>query len=236
MNTTPPVAIVTGAGSGIGRATALLLGQAGYQLAMVARTEAKLQETAAALPAGARSEIIAADVSDPGQVQRIVERTLERWGRIDALVNVAGAAPNLPIAQVTPAIWRSCIDTNLSAIVLLTAACWPTFRGQNGGVIVNVSSMASLDPFPGFAIYAAAKAGVNLFTRCTAEEGKAIHLRAVTIAPGAVETPMLRSVFDEKMISRDRTLAPEEIANVIRDCVTGQRPFESGQVIVINNR
>ncbi len=95
--------------------------------------------------------------------------------------------------------------------------------------MVNVSSMASIDPFPGFSIYAASKLAVNMFTRCIAQEG----LRAVAIAPGAVETPMLRGLFDESVIPRDKALDPAEVAKVIVDCITGNRAFESGEVITV---
>ncbi len=228
------VAIVTGAGSGVGRATAIALAQGGYRLLLVARTESALRQTAQ-LAAGPDTAILPVDVAAPDAATRIVEHALQRFGRIDAIANVAGAAPLLPIDQVTPQIWRTCIDTNLSAIVLLTAAAWPTFQKQRRGVVVNVSSLASLDPFPHFAIYAAAKVGVNMFTRCTASEGAPIGVRAVCIAPGAVETPMLRSLFNEQAIPPDQCLPPADVAAVIRDCITGTRDFTSGQTIPLHS-
>lgn len=232
-------AIVTGAGSGIGRETALLLAGAGYDVALVARTEATLRQTveriAAAHPAPERRRtlVLAEDLCDPAAPRRIVDRTLAAFGRIDALCNVAGTAPLQPIEAITPDIWRRNIDINLSAPVLLTAAAWPTFQKQRRGVVVNVSSMSSIDPFPGFSIYAAAKIGLNMFTRTTADEGKPINVRAVAIAPGAVETPMLRQNFDHSFIPADKTLAPAAVAAVIRDCVTGARSFQPGEVIVL---
>ena len=83
--------------------------------------------------------------------------------------------------------------------------------------MVNVSSMASIDPFPGFATYAAAKIGV----------------KAVAVAPGAVETPMLRSMFNEQMIPKDKALSPEQVAKIITDCITGERAFTSGETIAV---
>jgi NAD(P)-dependent dehydrogenase (short-subunit alcohol dehydrogenase family) len=227
-----PVAMITGAGSGIGRATAMRLGHAGYRTVLVGRTLAKLAETQAMLDPGAPgADLEALDLCDAQACVSLVARVVARHRRLDAIANVAGDAPLLPIEQVTAAIWRRCIDTNLSCVVHLTAAAWPTFRRQGAGAIVNVSSMASVDPFPGFAIYAAAKIGVNLFTRCTAREGASIGVRAVCIAPGAVETPMLRSVFDRTTIPPERTLDPAVVAAAIVDCITGQRPFEPGQTI-----
>jgi NAD(P)-dependent dehydrogenase (short-subunit alcohol dehydrogenase family) len=228
-------AVVTGAGSGIGRSTARLLARAGYNVVLVGRTRAKLEETAASLRDGPPHEslVLSVELTDPAATRAIVDHALAAFGRIDAMANVAGAAPLLPIEKITPEIWRDCIDANLSYVVNLTAAAWPTFRKQKSGVIVNVSSMASIDPFPGFSIYAAAKVGINMFTKCTASEGKEIGVRAVTVAPGAVETPMLRGLFSETQLPRDKTLRPEEVAKVICGCITGDRKFESGEVIVV---
>lgn len=228
------MAIVTGAGSGVGRATAVLLAEAGYNLVLVARTESALRATAQAISSVA-VEVLPLDIADPTAGHRIIERSLQRFGRIDAIANVAGAAPLLPIEQVTPDVWRTCIDTNLSSIVLLTTAAWPTFKAQGHGVIVNVSSMASLDPFPNFAIYAAAKVGVNMFTSCTAAEGESLGIKAVCIAPGAIETPMLRQLFSEQIIPPDKCLSPAAVARVIRDCVVGTYAFKSGETIVMNS-
>ncbi len=225
------VAIVTGAGSGIGRVTSTMLAEAGYRVALVGRTRKKLEATASSISSDC--EIIVADLTDPQAARGVIDQTLDQFGRIDAMANVAGDAPLIPIEQITDDIWRRCIDTNLSAVVHLTAAAWPTFAGQKGGVIVNVSSIASDEPFPGFSIYAAAKVGLNMFTRCTAEEGQPIGLRAVAIAPGAVETPMLRALFDDKAIPRDKTLSPAEVATVICDCITGSRGFKPGETIFL---
>ena len=232
-DTRPHVAIVTGAGSGVGRSTAQGLARAGYDLVLVGRTQSKLEATADTLPTGTAVICLPTDITDPDAPRQIINATLDRFDRIDGLVNVAGLAPLQPIPQITPAIWRDNIDVNLSAPVLLTAAVWPTFERQRSGTIVNVSSMSSVDPFPGFSIYGAAKVGLNLFTRCTADEGKAIGVRAVAVAPGAVETPMLRQNFDETMLPPQRTLSPDAVAEVICDCITGRRAFEPGETIFV---
>jgi len=228
-------AIVTGAGSGVGRAAAVLLAGDGYNVVLVARTKETLEETAemvATEGAGdVESLVLPADLTDPDVPQMIVDKTLEKFGRIDAIANVAGAAPLRPIHQNTAETWRTCIDTNLSYVVLLTAAVWPHFRKRKSGVIVNVSSMASIDPFPGFSMYASAKVGLNMFTKVTADEGAKPGIKAVAVAPGAIETPMLRENFAEKTLPTDKTLDPFEVAGVIRDCITGEREFKSGEVI-----
>lgn len=225
------IAIVTGAGSGIGRAVAVRLGAAGYCVVLVSRNREKLEQTAELVDG--ETFIYPADVAEPDAVTMLIEDVLASFGRIDALIHVAGFAEVLPIERITPEHWRRTVDVNLTAAVLLTAAVWPTFQEQHSGVVVNVSSMASIDPFPGFATYAAAKTGLNMFTQCTAHEGEAIGVRAVAVAPGAVETPMLRSMFDEKMIPKDKTLNPDTVADVICGCVTGERDFKNGETIAM---
>ena len=149
------------------------------------------------------------------------------------LANIAGDAPYMPVGDYDPQIVQRCIDTNLTAAINLVSAAWPTLKSQGGGVIVNVSSIASVDPFPFFSVYAAAKAGLNMFTRCAASEGAEYGIETVAIAPGAVETPMLRGIFDELAIPADKTLQPIEVARLIVDCITGQRAFEPGETIIL---
>lgn len=232
--TDAPVAIVAGASSGIGRAVATALAEVGHAVALLARRENRLQSLAeeiAKQAPGAQTLVLPTDVTDPDAVQRSVEAVLDRWGRADALINAAGDAPLQPIERITPELWRQCIDSNLSSVVYMTRAVWPTMQKQQRGTVVNVSSMSSIDPFRGFNIYAAAKAGVNMFTHCCADEGQQAGIQAVAIAPGAVETAMLRQNFAEDVLPRDKTLAPMEVAQIIRDCITGARAFTSGEVI-----
>lgn len=230
-------AIVTGAGSGIGRATSILLARSGYHLTLVSRSRDKLEETAdlaaqTAAP-GVACLVAPTDLRDVTATKNLPNQTFERFGRLDAIANVAGDAPMMPIEQVTPDDWRYCIDVNLSAVVHMTVSAWPIFRAQGDGVIVNVSSLASIDPFPGLAIYAAAKAGLNMFTQCTAREGQEIGIKTVAIAPGAVETPMLRKLFDEDAIPPNNTLDADEVGRVVLDCITGDRAFEPGETITM---
>ncbi len=231
--TDTPTAIITGAGSGIGRATARALAAAGYAVVLVGRDEAKLHETQAMIDgANTPTLVIAADITSRDECQHVIDSTYAAMENLTALANVAGYAALLPISEVTEATWRATIDTNLSAIVHLTAAAWPLLAKQ-GGTIVNVSSMASINPFPNFAIYAAAKAAVNMFTRCTSAEGAKKKIKAVAVAPGAVETQMLRSMFNEKMIPKSKALSPEDVAKIIADCITGARAYTSGETIEV---
>jgi NAD(P)-dependent dehydrogenase (short-subunit alcohol dehydrogenase family) len=93
--------------------------------------------------------------------------------------------------------------------------------------------MASFDPFPGLAIYAAAKVAINMFTHCIAQEGEKIGVKSVCVAPGAIETPMLRGLFGKDVLPTEKTLDPKEVAGFIVDCITGKRGFKSGETVVM---
>lgn len=227
-----PVAILTGAGRGIGRAVAQALDRIGYRLVLVSRTSAELKQTAALL--GAKNLIVRADVSIADEVDSLIQAAVERFGRIDALIHCAGLAPVRSIAEMSPAEWRAVIDTNLSAAFYLCHAAWPVFGKQAGGVIVLVSSQAARDPFPGFAAYGAAKAALNHLTLSLAREGHSINVRAHCIAPGAVETAMFRQILSEEQFPKEKVLQPEEVASVIAQCVRGDLRYASGEVIYLH--
>src|SRR5213075_2408724 len=150
------VAIITGAGRGIGRAIALELSSRGFRLSLASRTQADLEsvakETESSLP-------IKTDITNPTEVNNLVQKTLSSFGRIDAIINNAGLAPLASIEQTTIDQWHAVLNTNLSSGFYLAKAVWPTFKQQRGGCIVNISSFSSRDPLPGFVAYGPAKAG-----------------------------------------------------------------------------
>ena len=224
-------AIITGAGGGIGRAIALEMCRDGYRVALVGRKREPLEETA-----GICSDVLVhpADVTDPAAVDRLVAECLEYFGRVDLIVNNAGFAPLVGIDQITPQVWRQIIDTNLSAAVYMCRGVWPIFRRQGGGVIVNISSESARDPFVGLGAYGAAKAGLNLLGQALAQEGAAHNIRVHTVAPGAVETPMLRQIVGTEQLPTENTLSPDDVARMVRQCVSGELRHTSGEVIYIH--
>ncbi len=231
------VAIVTGAGSGIGRATAIAMAREGYAAVLAGRTESKLNETAeqiGRLPDNAPPTLVCpTDITDESACDRLVKTTLDRMGQLDALLNVAGYAELSTMASTATATWRQTLAVNVDAVFFLTRAAWSALTQSPSSIVVNISSVAAMDPFPGLGLYGAAKAAVNQLTLTTAREGAKAGLRAVAIAPGAVETPMLRALFDEKSLPASATLNPAQVAELIAECVTGRRPFQSGQVMTI---
>lgn len=226
-----PVAIITGAGRGIGRATAEELARKGYCLALLSRNAKELEETQKLCGGGI---VLPVDVTDAEAVERTVAAVADRFGRIDAIVHCAGVAPQRSIKEMTLGEWHSVLDTSLSAAFYLCKAAWPVFERQRSGVVVNVSSVAARDPFPGFAAYGAAKAGVNLFGLSAAREGQKIGVRVHTVAPGAVETEMLRRILSPEQFPTEKTLGPQDVARVIAQCVTGELSYTSGEVIFIH--
>jgi len=225
------VAIITGAGSGIGRAAAALLSQHGYSLLLAGRQLPPLEETGASLSTPWLAAVT--DIADPDAVHAMVRAAAERFGRVDLLLNNAGSAPLATIDKSTPAMLDDTYRVNAIGPAVATAAVWPIMVSQKRGCIINISSMATKDPFPGFFAYAGAKAACNLMAKSCAKEGRAHGIRAFAIAPGAVETPMLRRNFTERTIPSAKCLTPEAVAQVILECALGQRDQDNGNTIFL---
>src|SRR5205814_174405 len=145
-------------------------------------------ELSSAATEAANSVAVPGDVTDPAHCQRLVEAAMERFGRLDALVNNAGTAPVLDVPATTPDHWRAIIETNLSAPFYASRAAWPLFARPRAGVIVNVSSVSARDPAPHLSAYAAAKGGLTSLGLSLAREGAPLGIRVHTIAPSSTET------------------------------------------------
>jgi len=230
MNT--GICVITGASRGIGQATALRFARAGWNLVIAARDGAALQAAADRIGAlGVACEALPVDVGTEAGARELIGLARQRFGRVDALVNNAGYAPLAPIERFTTEEFERTIAVNVAAVFHTTQAVWPMLKAQGGGTIVNVSSVASVDPFPGFSVYGACKAWVNLFTQAAAAEGRPLGIRVFAVAPGAVETAMLRRHFPQ--FPRDRTLDPDEVAAVIEQVCAAPLACASGQTIFI---
>ncbi len=227
-STEPRVALITGAGSGIGRATAQRLADEGWRLALLGRTQATLDETASMLPESAASLILIVDLADHAACQDAIRRTVAHFGRLDAIVNNAGIAPRVPIAETDATLVRHVLDRNLVGPIVLVTAAWPELTARRGRV-VNVSSMASIDPFSGFTAYAASKSGLDSLTRSIMAEAGDSGVTAFTINPGVVETPLLRRLFDEATVPKNVALPPDRIADEISACLRGDRDERAGR-------
>lgn len=226
------VAVITGAGRGIGRAAAECFARAGWNVAGCARSDAQLAETRNLIErAGAGALVAPVDVTDRTAVGAFIDRIVAELGRIDLWVNNAGVAPLAAVAEMAPADFDTLTAVNITAVFDCCRAVWPVMKRQGGGVIVNISSVASVDPFPGFAAYGASKAWVNIFSKALANEGRADRIRVYAVAPGAVETPLLRGLFPD--IPADETLDPETVAGTIELLADPRAAHASGSIVFV---
>lgn len=230
------IAIVTGAGSGIGRALALKLAADGWTCVLVGRTRSSLEETATTIDKRGftAAHVHPADLAEWEAASAVVSGVLDRHGRLDGVFHVAGSAVVVPLGDNTAKEFEAMFGVNCLGLASLLASAWPhLIASSHPAVVINVSSMAGSDPFPGFFAYGAAKAASESLIRSAHNERGHAPIRAFNIAPGAVETGMLRRLFDEAMLPRDQTLDPDEVADLIMACVAGEHDDRIGKTLSI---
>jgi 3-oxoacyl-[acyl-carrier protein] reductase len=239
------VAIVTGAGRGMGRAVALLLARDGAKVAVNdihgAAAEGVAEEARNLY--GAEAIDVPGDVSSPGDVTRAVEETISRFGRVDILVNNAGiSSTTRPLETIGDDEWSKVVDVNLKGVFLFMRAVLPHMKKQKSGKIVNVSSSAgrSVSTFGG-AQYTASKAGVLGLSRHAALEAAPFNININAVAPGTIDTPMLRRDASEERIAEEARNIPlgrlgteEDEANLVAFLVSEEASFITGATIDIN--
>lgn len=216
------VVFVTGGTAGIGYAIAQAFLQSGARTAINGRNEARLKQTAIKL--GSKDNegsmlALAGDVRNWEQVQAMVNQIVEQFGRIDILVNNAGGNFSTPLEEISPNGWHAVLDLNLTSVFYCSKACFPSFKKQNAGVIVNIASIAAFGAHPMKAHYGAAKAGVVALTMSMAYEWASYNVRVNCLAPGPILTiaspfadAQLRTEV-EKPIPLRRVGQPEEVAD-----------------------
>jgi len=205
------VAIVTGAGRGIGHAIATALAREDATVVLAARTRQQLAATAAAIREGGGTALaIPADVTQDAAVEAMVEQAIAELGRVDVLVTAAGVASFGPVAGTKPADWDGMLAVNLRAVMVTCRAVLPIMIRQRRGTIINVASVAAQRAIPGAAAYTATKAGVVGFSRVLAEELRAEGVRVGVLVPGAVDTPLWDPIPNSP--DRGRMLRPEDVA------------------------
>lgn len=219
---TDKVAIVTGASRGIGKAAAMALAQIGAKVVVnYARSSDAADAVVAAISEGG-SEALAlqADVSKADQIEAMVKATMDKFGRIDVLVNNAGITRDTLLLRMKPEDWQAVIDLNLTGVFLCTRAVSKIMLKQRSGRIINISSVAGLMGNPGQANYSAAKAGVIGFTKTIAKELAPRGITANAVAPGFIATDMTGDLKNTeeilKYIPLGRYGQPEEVAGLIR--------------------
>jgi NAD(P)-dependent dehydrogenase (short-subunit alcohol dehydrogenase family) len=211
---TRKVAVVTGAGSGIGKAVALALAEADYAVVLAGRRLPPLEEVAC--EAGSEALPVATDVTDPASVDALFARAVERFGRVDVLFNNAGTgAPPAPLENLSFEQWRRVIDTNLTGVFLCTQAAFRQMKAQNprGGRIINNGSISATTPRPHMIAYTASKHAVSGLTKTTSLEGRQYDIACGQIDIGNAATS-LASAFSTGTLQADLSLKPEPTMDV----------------------
>ena len=214
----PRVAIVTGAGRGIGRAVALELARAGYSLCLAARTRDELEETRSqsGLP-HERALIVLVDLATEDAPDLLIGAALDCYGRIDVLVNNAGwAPPRTPLLKMRPIDIDRMLAVNLRAPIALTRLAAAAMTPRGSGTIVNVASSAAIKAPAGEAVYAATKAALIAFTRASFHEIRQSGLKLSVIVPGLVDTALIPN---NKRLDRAAMLSPADVAHAVMQIV-----------------
>jgi NAD(P)-dependent dehydrogenase (short-subunit alcohol dehydrogenase family) len=194
MASSRKIALVTGAGSGIGRASAVALAKAGFNVVIASRTKAALDEVAKEIQAaGTEALVVPTDVGDPAQVKALFAKTKEKFGRLDVIFNNAGrGTPPVPLEEVTLEDWNSTVAANLTGPFICTQEAFKIMKDQNprGGRIINNGSISAYAPRPFSAPYTSTKHAVSGLTRATALDGRAYDIACSQIDIGNAVTPM----------------------------------------------
>jgi NADP-dependent 3-hydroxy acid dehydrogenase YdfG len=244
---TGTVALVTGASSGIGAATARELAEHGASVALVARRNDRLEDLAAEIEkAGGTTLVVEADIADRNQAEAAVEQVVERFGRLDTLVNNAGLMLLGPVVGADAEEWDRMIAVNLQGLLYTTRAALPhLLRAAEQGPrqvadIVNISSQAGRVASKGYGVYNLTKFGVNGFTESLRQELAQRHVRVGVLEPGAVETelvghntPEVRNELVDPVIGRIEVLASEDIADGVAYMVTRPRRTAIGELWIM---
>jgi 3-oxoacyl-[acyl-carrier protein] reductase len=245
MGNTKSVAIITGASQGIGRATALRLARDFSAIVLVARDMENLENTAVEVRSlGAETMVLAVDLRQPESAKAVIEGTLERFGRIDALLNIAGAVPQIDLFQMNDAQWDDGMTLKFHGARRLTIEAWNALKNSNGSVVF-MSGSAAFDPKPGFAAVATINAAINALAKAFAEQGIKDGVQVNSVSPGAVMTGRRRAFFESWAPAHNLTVreainkfpekagisrfgTPEEIADLMSYLVSSAAKWMTG--------
>jgi 3-oxoacyl-[acyl-carrier protein] reductase len=235
------VALITGAGRGIGKAVAQTLAAAGARVALLSRTEANAQAVAHAIEAaGGHALAFGGDVADPSTVDTVIEQTLKHWERLDIVVNNAGITRDTLLLRMKDEDWDAVLQTNLKGAFVCSRAALKPMTRQRWGRIVNISSVVGLTGNAGQANYAASKAALIAFTKSVALEMGSRGITCNAVAPGLIETDMTQAMPQQardyalQRIPVGRFGTPEDIAYGVLFLCSEYAAYITGQVFVID--
>ena len=240
------VAIVTGAGTGIGRACALAMAREGARLALVGRRREKLQQLAREIGDSAQFIAVAADVSKKAEIENLIARTVAELGLINVLLNNAGVLHVGDVEQITEEQWDETFNVNVRGLWLLSRAVLPHMRKAGGGAIVNVASVLGINGARNRASYAPSKGAVVLLTKCMAIDHGHENIRVNAICPSFVETDLTAAVLstapDPQAVRRERITLhplgrlgqPEDIASLAVYLASDESSWVTGSVFPVD--
>lgn len=234
------VAVVTGASRGIGRAVALALAAEGANVVLnyASSSEAAEQVLAEITQNGGSGIALQADVSQADQVEPLFQKAMEKWGRVDVLVNNAGITRDTLLLRMSLEDWQAVVNLNLTGVFLCTRSASKVMLKQRSGRIINIASVAGLMGNPGQANYSAAKAGVIGFTKTVAKELASRSITVNAIAPGFISTDMTHDLKSDeilKYIPLGRYGKPEEVAGLVRFLASDPAAaYITGQVLNVD--
>ena len=227
--------VITGGTSGVGLATAIQFAKRGDNVAICGRDQARLDTARAKIEAestGVNILTFETDLTQSHSGAGFIEYCATEFSSLDVLVNNASFAPCAPIDEMADDVIDACININVRSIYSATRAAWKWMKSQQSGIIINLSSTAAVDPFPGFSLYGSTKAWIELFTVAIANEGREHNIRSYCIRPGAVETPMLRGLFAD--FPAEQCVSPEAVARLIDLTCHPGLSYSSGQTIKVS--
>ncbi|ACK71748.1 short-chain dehydrogenase/reductase SDR [Gloeothece citriformis PCC 7424] len=216
FNSSQRRAIITGASSGIGKATALAFAKAGIHVALVSRSQDKLEAVVnAAQAVGVEAKAYPIDLAKIEEVKEKIEEIIQDFGLINILVNNAGIGYTNSVSETSLSDWQEVINLNLTSVFQCVLGVLPSMREQSEGIIINIASIAANNPFPGWGAYCVSKSGLVAFSKVLAAEERANGIRVMTISPGAVNTPIWDTDTVQADLDRSVMLHPETVAQAI---------------------
>jgi len=232
------VVVITGASSGLGEATARHLSAQGAKVVLGARRAGRIASLAKELNrSGSGAFAVATDVTNVEQVKRLVDTAVQKYGRIDVMINNVGLMPHSPLERLKVDDWNRTIDVNLKGVLYGIAAALPHMKQQKAGHIINVSSIAGHKVRPGSAVYAATKNAVRVLSEGLRQEVKPYNIRTTVISPGALDTELPNSVTEPDIAEgvrkfvEETSLPPESFARVVAFAISQPDEMDVNEIV-----